>query len=157
DVIDVRHLGTTYALLDPADHVAEDALRVVVQLVALFLVAPVGVLGQRDGQDVVYRGFGALGQFGLTGEHVDLVVVHGVQRGGGRRRDPGGVGAGHGVANFLLEHVRHQVRHGPHALADLRLTLQATGQADVDVVVLVGADPLLALHGGLAYHRAGFH
>src|SRR5690606_14473002 len=92
DIVDVRHLGTADALLDPAHHVAEDALRVVVQLVALFLVAPVGVLGQRDGQDIVHRGLGALGQFGLTGEHVDLVVVHGVQGGGSRGRYPGGVG-----------------------------------------------------------------
>ncbi|MCY1391936.1 hypothetical protein D9M71_67910 [compost metagenome] len=80
-----------------------------------------------------------------------------VQGGGGRRRYPGGVGAGQRVADLLLEHGGHQVRHGPHALADLRLALQAGGQADVDVVVLVGADPLLGLHGALAHHGAGFH
>ena len=56
-----------------------------------------------------------------------------------------------------FEHGGHQVGHGPHALADLRLALQAGGQADVDVVVLVGADPLLRLHGALAHHGAGFH
>src|SRR5690606_12841106 len=157
DIVDVRHLGAAHALLDPAHHVAEDALRVVVQLVALFLFAPVGVLGQGDGQDVVDRGLGALGQLGLAGEHVYLVVVQGVQGSGGRRGNPGGVGAGHRVADLLLEHAGHQVGHGPHALADLCLALQAAGQADVDVVVLVGADPLLGLHRGLAYHRAGFH
>src|SRR5690606_24932843 len=50
-----------------------------------------------------------------------------------------------------------QVRHGPHALADLGATGQAQVQAVVDVPVLVGGDPLLGLHGGLANHRAGFH
>ena len=61
------------------------------------------------------------------------------------------------MADLLLEHGGHQVRHGPHALADLRLALQAAGQAHVHVVVLVGADPFLGLHGRLAHHRAGFH
>jgi hypothetical protein len=45
------------------------------------------------------------------------------------------------VADLLLQHGRHQVRHGPHALADLRLARQAAGEPDVDVPVLVGADP----------------
>ena len=43
DVVDVRNLGAADALFDPANHVAEDALRVVVQLVALLFLAPVGV------------------------------------------------------------------------------------------------------------------
>src|SRR5690606_21103279 len=130
---------------------------VVVQFVLDLFGGPVGVGCQRDGQDVVDGRRGALGQLGLAGEHVDLVVVQGVQGGGGRRRYPGGVGAGHRVDDLLLDHGAHQVGHGPHALADLRAALQAGGQADVDVVVLVGADPLLALHGGLAHHGAGFH
>jgi hypothetical protein len=46
------------------------------------------------------------------------------------------------VCNLVFHHVGHQIRHGPHALADLRAALQASGQADVDVAVLVGADPL---------------
>ncbi len=157
DVVDVRHLGAADALVDPADHVAEDALGVVVHFVLDLLGGPVGAGSQGDGQDVVHGGRGALGQFGLAGEHVDLVVVQRVQGGGGGRGDPGGVGAGERVADLLLHHRGHQVRHGPHALADLRAALQAGGQADVDVVVLVGADPLLALHGGLAHHGAGFH
>ena len=36
DVVNVRHLGATHALVDPAHHVAQNALRVVVQLL-LFL------------------------------------------------------------------------------------------------------------------------
>ncbi len=80
-----------------------------------------------------------------------------VQRCAGRRRYPCGVGAGLGVTDLLLEHVCHQLGHGPHALADLRLALQAAGQSGVDVPVLVRTDPLLLLHLGLAHHRAGFH
>src|SRR5690606_4139390 len=157
DVVDVRHLGAAHALIDPAHHVAEDALHVVVDLVLLLFRGPVGVLGQRNGQDVVHRGELTLGQFLLTLEHVDLVVVQRVQRGGGRRGYPGGVGAGQRVADLLLQHAGHQVRHGPHALADLRAAGQAAVQAVVDVPVLVGGDPLLRLHGGLAHHRAGLH
>lgn len=83
--------------------------------------------------------------------------MQGVQGGGSRRRHPGGVGTGQRVGDLLLKHGSHQVGHGPHALADLRTALQAGGQANVDVVVLVGTDPLLVFHGAFAHHGAGFH
>ena len=35
--------------------------------------------------------------------------------------------------------------------------MQAGGQADVDVIVLVGGDPLLTFHGRFAHHGASFH
>ncbi len=61
------------------------------------------------------------------------------------------------MADLLLEHGCHQVRHGPHALADLRLAAQAAGQADQYVVALVGLDPRGGFHVALAQHRSGFH
>ena len=85
------------------------------------------------------------------------MVVQRVQRRGGGRRHPGGVGAGLRVADLLRQHVGHPVGHRPHALADLRLARQAAGQADIDVAVLVGLDPGGRLHVALADHRAGFH
>ena len=89
--------------------------------------------------------------------HIHLVIVHGVQRRRGGRGHPGGAGAGLGVADLGFEHFRHQVRHGPHALADLGFARQAAGQADVDVPVFIGIDPGLLLHGALGRHRPGFH
>ncbi|MNH97428.1 hypothetical protein D3C73_501280 [compost metagenome] len=85
------------------------------------------------------------------------MVVQRVQRSSSRRRHPSGVSTGQRVRDFLFEHRRHQVRHRPHAFTDLRATLQAGAQTDIDVPVFVSADPLLSLHVGLAYHRAGFH
>src|SRR5690554_1013465 len=157
NIVDVRHLGATHTLLDPAYNVPQDALGVVVQLVADFFFAPVGVLGQRNGQDVVQISMGTVFQLFLAGKHIDLVVVGSVQGGGGWRGNPGGVGTSLHVTDFLLQHVGHQVRHGPHAFTNLRLTRQASGQAHIDVPVFVGTDPLLAAHGGLAHHGAGFH
>ena len=81
------------------------------------------------------------GQLRLPCRHIDLVVVQRVQRRGGGRGHPGGVGAGLGMADLLLQHVGHAVGRGPHALADLRLARQAAGEADIDVAVLVGLDP----------------
>ncbi|MNQ48223.1 hypothetical protein D3C85_620950 [compost metagenome] len=80
-----------------------------------------------------------------------------MQHGGGRRRHPGGVGAGPGVGDFLFEHGGHQIRHGPHALADLRAAAQAAAETDQHVVALVGLNPRRALHVALAQHRPGFH
>ena len=58
---------------------------------------------------------------------------------------------------ILLQHRRHQVRHGPHALADLRLAWQAALQADVDVLALIRLQPLGVLQISLRQHRPGFH
>src|SRR3546814_6603215 len=46
-VADVRHLGTADPLVDPADDIAEDALQIIVQLLADFLGRPVLALGKR--------------------------------------------------------------------------------------------------------------
>jgi hypothetical protein len=51
----------------------------------------------------------------------------------------------------------HQVGHGPHALADLRLAAQAAAQAYQHVVLLVGGNPGAGLHVALADHGAGLH
>ena len=80
-----------------------------------------------------------------------------MQRGGGGAGHPGGIGARAGVAYLLLQHRRHHIRHGPHALADLGMALQAANQADIDIPVLIGLDPGRAAHVVLADHRARFH
>ena len=67
------------------------------------------------------------------------------------------VGARARVADLLGEHVGHQVRRGPHALADLRPAAQPAGESDVHVVVLVRGEPALRPHLRLANHRAGLH
>ena len=41
-VMDIRHLRATHALVDPAHHIAQDALHVVVQLLLFFAGAPIG-------------------------------------------------------------------------------------------------------------------
>ena len=111
---------------------------------------------QRDGQQRLDAG-AAAGQIPLHRVDVDVVVMHGVQRGGGGRGHPGGAGAGPGLGDLLRHHVGHQIGHRPHALADLGPSGEAGGQADVDVAILVGEDPGLRLHRTLADHRAGFH
>ena len=176
DVVDVGHFGAADALVDPAHDVAQNALGVVVQLLLDVLWRPRGLHGcggDGDGQNVaqhlavaiVFSGF--LVGFGI-GPHVtfhlllqlgdvDLVVVQGVQRGAGWAGHPGGVGTGQRVVDFLLEHGFHQIGHGPHAFADLRLAAQAALQADLHVVFLVGGNPRAGFHVCLADHRAGVH
>ena len=61
------------------------------------------------------------------------------------------------MLDLRLQHRRHPVRHRPHALADLRPPREAALQADVDVLVLVGDDPVLALDEVLAAERARLH
>ena len=141
DIVDVRHFGTADALVDPAHHVAQNALAVVVQFLLHVIGRPVRPVRQRDGQQVGQRRARARRQLGLPGGDIDLVIMQRVQRRGGGRGHPGGVGAGHRMADLLRQHVGHAVGRRPHALADLRLAAQPAGQADIDVLVLVGLDP----------------
>ncbi|MNR24446.1 hypothetical protein D3C85_1415240 [compost metagenome] len=53
DVVDVRHLGATDTLFDPAHHVAEDALAVVVQLGLDVGGTPVACNADRHAEQIV--------------------------------------------------------------------------------------------------------
>ena len=61
------------------------------------------------------------------------------------------------MVDLLLQHRRHHVGHCPHALADLCLARQPAFQTDIDIEVLVCADPRLALDKVLAAERARLH
>src|SRR5579872_5923078 len=80
-----------------------------------------------------------------------------MQRGRRRTRYPGAIGAGFGMLDLGFKHCRHPVRHRPHALADLGPAGETAFQAYVDVLVLVGDDPILALDEILATERSGLH
>ena len=156
-IVDVRHLGAAHALVDPTHNIAENALRVVVQFRLHLLRRKVFAGQQGNAQDVVQAGRGAGLQYRLPRRHIHLVVVHGVQGGGGGRRHPGGVGAGFGMADLDRQHLRHPVRLRPHALADLGTAAEAAGQPHVQVGVLVGGDPGLPLDALLGQEGAGLH
>src|SRR5699024_12418381 len=57
----------------------------------------------------------------------------------------------------FLQQGGDEVRHGPHALADLGATAQTAFQTHLNVVALVGVNPVGLLHGGLAHHGACVH
>ena len=156
--MDVGHLRTADALIDPAHDIAQNALRIVVELRPDLVRRPVPPgLGDRDGQQVTERRDRLGGTLALAGEDVDAVIVRRMQRRRGGRRDPGGIRPGLRMADLLVEHVRHPVRCRPHALADLRFARQAAGEADLHVAVFVGRDPAACLHLALRDHRAGVH
>ena len=61
------------------------------------------------------------------------------------------------MTNFLRQHFAHQIWHGPHALADLRLALQTAGQTNVNIAVFIGVDPRGDFHLPFWNHWSGFH
>ena len=61
------------------------------------------------------------------------------------------------MPKFGVDHCLHKVGHGPHAFTDLRFTAETAVKTGVDVPVLVGIDPELALHGRFSDHGTGFH
>ena len=155
-IIDVRHLGTAHALVNPAHHVTQNTLGVVIQLLLDFLGRQL-TGEQRHGEDVIQGGTLAVGQLFLHLGHVHFVVVGHVQGGGGRGRYPGAVGTGFRVTRLGGHHLGHLVGLGPHALADLGVARQAALQADIHVPVFVGVDPRQGFHVALARHGARFH
>ena len=162
DVVDIGHLGAAHTLVDPAHDIAQNALRIVVELLLALGCAPVWRGGDRNAQQPVEQGialFAGLGFFqGLLHiGHQHLVVVQRVQRGARGAGHPGGVGAGTRMGNFLLHHGLHQVGHSPHALANLRPATQTTTQADQHIAALIGLDPGAGLHVALADHGASPH
>ena len=82
DVMDVGNLGAADARVDPAHHVPQDALDVVVEFM-LHLVGQRQVAGQRRRQQGIGARGGLAGEFALHGGHVHPVVMQHMQRGGG--------------------------------------------------------------------------
>ena len=113
DVVDVRHLGAADALVDPAHDIAEDALRVVVELALDLLGRPVRRDRQRRRQDRVEQRARRVRRSPLPRADVDLVVVDRVQRRRGRRRHPRRVRAGLRMRDLLRQHRRPSRRAWP--------------------------------------------
>ena len=132
-------------------------MRVVVQFLLDVLCRPVGPCGDGNGEDVVEARTLAALDLLLHGLHVHLVIMRGMQRGGGGRRHPRRVRTRLRMGELDRQHDRHVVRDRPHALADLRVARQSTEQSGVDVPVLIGLDPRRLLHVALADHGSGFH
>src|SRR5262249_27801595 len=58
------------------------------------------------------------------------------------------------MADLFVEHVRHAVWRGPHALADLRTSAKAAREANRDVALLIALQPERLLHLRFAQHGA---
>ena len=68
-----------HALVHPTRHIAQYAQRVVIQYLVHFLAAPVGPVGQQDGENVGEPGARARLQFVLPRFHIDLVIMQCMQ------------------------------------------------------------------------------
>ena len=159
DVVDVGHLRAADALVDPAHHVAEDALRVVLELGGDVGRGPVRVLRERDRQDVL---------------ELAAAAAPSRSRPGARARRPGGSGWRAGSRPWGWEPrrssrrpsggrssarasraIRSGIAHMPLPICARPARPQARPMSTL--ASLVGGDPGLRLHVGLAHHRAGLH
>ena len=157
DIMNIGHFRAADALVDPTHHIAQNALRIIVEFLLHILWRPLRMAFDWHGQDFIKRGARAGLHFILHRFHINLVVVDGVQRCRRRRWRPSAIGTGLRLADFLFQHGGHQIRHGPHALADLRAALQPASQPDIDIPILISGQPIGGFHIGLADHRPHFH
>ena len=77
--MNIGHFRAPDTLVDPADDIAENSLRVVAKLLPDVILRPVRPDGDRDRQDVLAAGAVASCQFGLPRGDIDLVVMKRVQ------------------------------------------------------------------------------
>ena len=157
DIVDVRHFGTTHALIDPTYDVTQDALGVVVKLSLYFLDRQVLARQQGDTQNLIDTGRCSRGKLALFAGHTHSVIMNRMQGGRRRRGHPRGIGARFGVADFDFEHLGHLVRFRPHALTYLRNAAKARRQSTIDVGVFVGENPRLSLDDLFLQHRTRLH
>ena len=157
-IVDVRHFGAAHSLINPAHHIAQNALCIVFYLAADLLFGPSAISRQRNIQNSVHmRASPALAQLRLHGKHIYLVIVQRMQGRRGRRWNPSTGCSGFRVLDLLLHHCRHEIGHRPHPLSDLRFTRQATLKADIDIEVFICPDPTFAFDKVLAAKRPCFH
>uniref|UniRef100_A0A1X7TJ97 Uncharacterized protein n=1 Tax=Amphimedon queenslandica TaxID=400682 RepID=A0A1X7TJ97_AMPQE len=159
DIVDIRHLRAADTLSDPARDIAQDPLDAIVEFLSDFLFRQgLALVEQGDGEDIVQRRSGPSGgDLSLPVDHVDEVIVRGVQGGGGRGGHPSGIRPRLGMGDFLFHHRRHGIRGGPHSFADLGFAEESLAKAGIDIPILVGADPLGRFHAGLGDDGSGFH
>src|ERR1700759_3360505 len=99
--MDVRHLGTTDTLIDPADDVTQYALDVVVELFLNLIRRVVAPVDERRRQQIIQPPDFAPSQLLLPPQYIHLVVMQSMQSRGRWGWHPGGRGAAHGMGNFL--------------------------------------------------------
>ena len=144
--MDIGDFRTSHALINPAHHITQDTLSVVVQLLLNLGCTPVWFDGYGDLKDLTEQTINFCWgiyffKCSLYVCNTDLMVVQGMQRRGSWGGNPCRIRTSFGVCDFLFEHRRHQVWHGPHAFADLCATAQAASQACQDVAAFVSRQP----------------
>ena len=100
DIIDIRNFRTADALIDPANDIAQDALRIVIQLALNLRRRQLPLQQQRRCENMLEVRAAPFRQFALPLGDIDIVIVQRMKRRRGRRRHPGGVGAGLRMGNL---------------------------------------------------------
>ena len=157
DIVNIGHFGTADALVNPAHHITQNTLRIIVELLLHIVGRPLRMAFHRHGQNRIKRGARAVLQLVLNRIDIDLMIVNGVQSGCRWGRGPSTIRPGFRLADFLLNHIGHHIGHRPHAFADLRATLKTAGQTDIDIPIFIGIEPAAGFHIGFTDHRTHFH
>ena len=153
DVVDVRHLGAADALVDPAHHVAQDALALLSSSCCTSSARPVGgrPAGWSADRASCARGRGWPARPGARPRRPGGSAARAASRRWARaprrcwRRPSGGRPSAPACPPCGRAPPTCPCRSAPAA--------QAAGEADIDVVVLIGLDPGGVLHVVLAHHR----
>ena len=155
-IVNIGHLGTANTLINPAHHIAQNTLRIIIQFLCNLLSRQISIQQRRRQNRIQTRAFSPR-EFCLPRRNIHLMVVHRVQRGRSWRRNPRGCRPCFGVIHLRLHHLPHRIGHRPHPLANLSLADQPRLNTHIHIPILISRQPGLRLNFILGKHSTGFH
>ena len=155
-IVNIGHLRTANTLINPAHHIAQNTLRVIVQFLRDLLCRQISIQQRRRQNRIQTRAFSPC-EFCLPRRNLHLMVVHRVQRGRRWRRNPRGCRPGFGVIHLRLHHLPHCIGHRPHPLANLPFADQSRLNTHIHIPIFISRQPRLCLDFILGQHRTSFH
>ena len=155
-IVNIGHLGTANTLINPAHHIAQNTLRIIVQFPLDLLSSQIPIQQRRRQNRLQTRAF-APREFCLPRRNIHLMIVHRVQCGRSWRRNPRSSRPRFRVIHLRLHHLPHRIRHRPHPLANLPFADQPRLNTHIHIPIFISRQPRLRLNFILGKHSTGFH
>ena len=155
-IVNIGHLGAANTLINPAHHIAQNTLRVILQFLGDLLSRQISIQ-QRRRQNLIQTRAISPREFCLLRRNIHLMIMHRMQRSRSWRRNPRCCRSGFGMIHLRLYHLPHRIGHRPHSLANLPLADQTHLNPHIHIPIFISRQPRLRLNFILRKHSTRFH
>ena len=155
--MNIRYFRAADSLINPPDDITQNTLNIIFKFFVNLIDRQILSVQERQGHQFGECRARSAGQFLLLAWNIHVVIVHRVQGCSRWRGYPGTIRSRRGMVNFSRHHLRHFIRHGPHAFPNLSAAQKASRQTRINIPIFVGKNPGLLLHQGFSDDGPGFH